>query len=164
MLKVVFCGTPDISTNCLQKLHDNKEVEILYVVSQPDRPSGRGKKLKSPEVVELANKLGLNVFQTPNLNKETDFLTKLKHLDPDCFVVFAFAQFLSSKVLELPKLGCFNIHTSLLPKYRGAAPIHYAILNGDTATGVSIQKMVKKMDAGDIGYSASIKLQVFMKN
>lgn len=150
MLKVIFCGTPDISTLALKALIEHPEVEIQYVISQPDRPSGRGNHLKSPEVIELAKSMGIRTFQTQNINKEIDFLNTLEALKPDLFIVFAFAQFLGKRVLSLPKLGCFNIHTSLLPRYRGAAPIHYAILNGDSHTGVSIQKMVKQMDAGDI--------------
>lgn len=158
MLKVVFCGTPDISTECLQTLFDLPNAEVIYVISQPDRPSGRGNKLKSPEVIELANKLGLKTFQTQNINKEAEFLDELDSLKPDLFIVFAFAQFLGKRVLSLPRLGCFNIHTSLLPLYRGAAPIHYAILNGDKQTGVSIQKMVKQMDAGDICCDISVSI------
>lgn len=160
MLKVVFCGTPDISTECLQTLFDLPSVEVVCVISQPDRPSGRGNKLKSPEVVELANSLGLKTFQTQNINKEPEFLEELESLKPDLFIVFAFAQFLGKRVLSLPRLGCFNIHTSLLPIYRGAAPIHYAVLNADKQTGVSIQKMVKKMDAGDICCDSTIPLSV----
>lgn len=158
MLKVVFCGTPDISTECLQTLFDLPNTEVIYVISQPDRPSGRGNKLKSPEVIELADKLGLKTFQTQNINKEAEFLNQLDSLKPDLFIVFAFAQFLGKRVLSLPRLGCFNIHTSLLPFYRGAAPIHYAILNGDERTGVSIQKMVKQMDAGDICCDISVSI------
>jgi len=160
VLKVVFCGTPDISTECLQTLFELPNVEIIYVISQPDRPSGRGNKLKSPEVIELATTLGLKTFQTQNINKEPKFLSELESLKPDLFVVFAFAQFLGKKVLSLPRLGCFNIHTSLLPLYRGAAPIHYAILNGDVQTGVSIQKMVKQMDAGDICCDLALPISI----
>ncbi|MBH47973.1 MAG: methionyl-tRNA formyltransferase, partial [Halobacteriovorax sp.] len=160
MLKVVFCGTPDIAVPTLMTLNANPNVEIVQVVSQPDRPSGRGNKLKSPEVIECAKKLELPFFQCTNLNKEADFLTSLEALKPDIFIVFAFAQFLGKRVLSLPKLGCFNIHTSLLPRHRGAAPIHYGIWCGDKIGGVSIQRMVKEMDAGDICVASSLDIHV----
>src|SRR5690606_29348747 len=106
--------------------------------------------LKSPEVIEFAKSKKIPYFQCENINKEPEFLTKLKNEELDFVVVLAFAQFLGADMLNMGSLGCFNIHTSILPKYRGAAPIQYALLNGDTQTGVSIQKMVKKMDAGDL--------------
>lgn len=153
MLRVVFCGTPDIAVTSLEAIAKHSNISIDYVISQPDRPAGRGQKLKSPEVVDKARELGLEVFQTENLNREEEFLTKLESNPPDLFIVFAFAQFLGKRVLNLSKLGCFNIHTSLLPRHRGAAPIHYGIWCGDKIGGVSIQRMVKKMDAGDICHS-----------
>jgi methionyl-tRNA formyltransferase len=149
-LNVIFMGTPDFSVPALELLYNHPMIHISYVISMPDRPAGRGQQLKSPEVIEYAKKHKITFFQTENINKEIDFLTKIKNEKIDLCIVLAFAQFLGKNILELPKLGCFNIHTSLLPKYRGAAPIQYALLNGDTSTGVSIQKMVKKMDAGDI--------------
>ncbi len=147
---VVFCGTPDFSVPTLELLNNHPHINLKYVISMPDRPAGRGQKLKSPPVVEYANSNKIKVFQTENINKESEFISQLENEKIDFFVVLAFAQFLGSKVLNLPKQGCYNIHTSLLPKYRGAAPIQYALLNGDETTGVSIQKMVKKMDAGDL--------------
>ena len=158
MLKVVFCGTPDIAVPTLVTLNAHPLVEVVHVISQPDRPSGRGNKLKSPEVVDCARELGLNIFQCDNLNREPEFLDQLETLKPDFFIVFAFAQFLGKRVLSLPRLGCFNIHTSLLPRHRGAAPIHYGVWCGDKIGGVSIQKMVKEMDAGDICVSTSIDI------
>lgn len=151
-------GTPDFSVPSLEALFKNELVDLLYVVSMPDRPSGRGHQLKSPEVIEFAREHKIPYFQTENINKENDFLESLRQANIDCIVVLAFAQFLGDKILKLPKLGCFNIHTSLLPKYRGAAPIQYAILNGDKITGVSIQRMVKKMDAGDICFSSEVQI------
>jgi methionyl-tRNA formyltransferase len=147
---VVFCGTPDFSVPSLELLQNNPYINLKYVISMPDRPAGRGQKLQSPPVVDFAKANKIPVFQTENINKEEEFLSKLENENIDFFVVLAFAQFLGKRVLELPKQGCYNIHTSLLPKYRGAAPIQYALLNGDQGTGVSIQKMVKKMDAGDL--------------
>lgn len=153
MLRVIFCGTPDIAVPSLEAVARHPKVKLELVISQPDRPAGRGQQLKSPEVVARAKELGINVFQCENLNKETEFLNSLTNNPPDLIIVFAFAQFLGSKILNLPKIGCFNIHTSLLPRHRGAAPIHYGIWCGDKTGGVSIQRMVKKMDAGDICHS-----------
>ena len=158
-LRVVFFGTPDFSVPSLDVLHNHPHIEIAYVVSMPDRKAGRGHQLKSPEVIEFAKANKIPFFQTQNINKEEEFLSKLENEKIDCFVVLAFAQFLGKRLLDLPRLGAFNIHTSLLPKYRGAAPIQYALLNGDKTSGVSIQKMVKKMDAGDLGLSFELPLK-----
>jgi methionyl-tRNA formyltransferase len=116
----------------------------------PDRPVGRGLELSSPPVALFAKEKKIPFFQTENINRDEALFTTLSSAGIDLIVVLAFAQFLGTKILELPRLGCFNIHTSILPKYRGAAPIQYALLNGDKSTGVSIQKMVKEMDAGDL--------------
>jgi methionyl-tRNA formyltransferase len=148
--RIAFCGTPEFSVPTLDLLANHPHIEICKVISMPDRPAGRGMELKSPEVIEYAKAKRLSYFQTENVNKESALIDELKKLELDFIVVLAFAQFLGSEMLKLAKLGCFNIHTSVLPKYRGAAPIQYALLNGDTETGVSIQKMVKKMDAGDL--------------
>ncbi len=157
-IKSVFFGTPDFSVPCLELLHNHPNIDLQYVISMPDRKAGRGMELKSPAVIEYAKKNKIPFFQTENINQEEAFLEKLKKNDIDLFIVLAFAQFLKQPVLDLPQLGCFNIHTSLLPKYRGAAPIQYALLNGDSTTGVSIQKMVKKMDAGDIVHFQEINI------
>ncbi len=149
-LNVVFCGTPDFSVPTLEELHRNPGVNLLGVVTMPDRPAGRGQELKSPPVAEYAKANNIPLYQVENINREPEVLEALEKLELDFILVLAFAQFLGSRVLSMPKLGCFNIHTSILPKYRGAAPIQYALLNGDTSTGVSIQKMVKEMDAGDL--------------
>lgn len=150
ILNVVFFGTPDFSVPALEILINHPNINVSAVVTMPDRPSGRGHTLHSPPVAEFAKLHKIKLFQTENINKEDDFFTFCNEKKIDFMVVLAFAQFLGSKILNQPHLGCFNIHTSLLPKYRGAAPIQYALLNGDRLTGVSIQKMVKKMDAGDI--------------
>ena len=149
-LKVAYCGTPDFSVPTLDLLANHPHIDLRYVISMPDRPAGRGMELKSPEVIEYAKAKKINYIQTENINREPELLKKLKAEDLDFIVVLAFAQFLGIDMLNMGKMGCFNIHTSVLPKYRGAAPIQYALLNGDTETGVSIQKMVKKMDAGDL--------------
>lgn len=147
---VVFCGTPDFSVPTLELLSEHPHINLVGVVTMPDRPVGRGLELKSPPVAEFAKEKKLPLFQVENINRDEELLKKLESLNIDFFLVLAFAQFLGSRVLNMPKLACFNIHTSILPKYRGAAPIQYALLNGDKSTGVSIQKMVKEMDAGDL--------------
>lgn len=157
-LRTIFFGTPDFAVATLEMLAHHPLVEIVAVVSMPDRPAGRGQDLKSPEVVRFAQSLKIPVIQTENINREDATLASWEASKVDLMVVLAFAQFLGSRVLAIPALGCFNIHTSLLPKYRGAAPIQYALWNGDESTGVSIQKMVKKMDAGDIVHSHPVAI------
>lgn len=157
-LRVAFCGTPEFAVPTLDLLSNHPHIDLRYVISMPDRPAGRGMELKSPEVIEFAKAKKLPFFQTENINKEKDFIQRLKNEELDFIVVLAFAQFLNQEMLTLAKMGCFNIHTSILPKYRGAAPIQYALLNGDTSTGVSIQAMVKKLDAGDLVHFHEIKI------
>ena len=157
-LNAVFMGTPDFSVPSLDLLNNHPQINLKYVISMPDRPAGRGQSLKSPEVIDYAKKNKISFFQTENINKEDEFLKKIEKENIDIIIVLAFAQFLGKRILDLPKTGCFNIHTSLLPKYRGAAPIQYALLNGDRSTGVSIQKMVKKMDAGDLVVSSLLDI------
>ena len=149
-LNVVFCGTPDFSVPTLELLHQHPQINLVGVVTMPDRPAGRGQELKSPPVAEYAKLHKLPLYQVENINREENILLELEGKKIDFILVLAFAQFLGSRVLTMPALGAFNIHTSILPKYRGAAPIQYALLNGDTSTGVSIQRMVKEMDAGDL--------------
>ncbi|MCY4644756.1 MAG: methionyl-tRNA formyltransferase [Bacteriovoracales bacterium] len=158
MIKTVFFGTPDICLPTLKTLHQNPHIQLDFIVSMPPRKAGRGMKMKDPPVALFAKDQNIPLLQTNGINKEEEFLSQLEKEGLDLIVVFAFSQFLSSRILSLPKWGCFNIHTSLLPKYRGAAPIQYALLNGDTQTGVSIQKMVKKMDAGDIALSKTVPI------
>ncbi len=149
-LKVAFCGTPDFSVPVLELLHNHPNIDLVRVITMPDRPAGRGQQLKSPPVAEYAKLNRIPLVQTENINREPEILNEIESLELDMIIVLAFAQFLGKRVLTLPKIACFNIHTSILPKYRGAAPIQYALLNGDKSTGVSIQRMVKKMDAGDL--------------
>lgn len=157
-LKVAYCGTPDFSVPTLDLLHSHPHIDLRYVISMPDRPAGRGMELRSPEVIEFCKDKKIPFFQTENINKEPEFLKKLKDEHLDFVVVLAFAQFLGAEMLNMGRIGCFNIHTSILPKYRGAAPIQYALLNGDTETGVSIQKMVKKMDAGELVHFHNVSI------
>jgi methionyl-tRNA formyltransferase len=157
-LNVIFCGTPDFSVPALEMLHNHPLINLSHIITMPDRPAGRGQNLQSPPVAEFAKSNKVNLIQTENINKEEDILSQLEKEKVDLIIVLAFAQFLGKRVLDLPISGCFNIHTSLLPKYRGAAPIQYALLNGDSETGVSIQRMVKEMDAGDLVLSHPLKV------
>ena len=150
MFNVVFCGTPDFSLPALEMLHQHPHINLVGVITMPDRPAGRGQELKAPPVADYAKTHKIPLYQVENINREENILAELESKKIDFILVLAFAQFLGSRMLHMPRLGCFNIHTSILPKYRGAAPIQYALLNGDTSTGVSIQKMVKEMDAGDL--------------
>ena len=157
-LRLAYFGTPDFAVPVLDLLHSHPHVEVALVVSMPDRKAGRGQKLQKPPVAQFAQDNKIPLLQTPNINKEPEFIKSIKDNQIDLVIVLAFAQFLGTPILEAPKLGCFNIHTSLLPSYRGAAPIQHALLNGDSNTGVSIQKMVKKMDAGDIVLSDEVSI------
>jgi len=156
---VVFLGTPEFSVDSLRVLNENNSFNIKLVVTMPDRPAGRGKKMKAPPVAIYAKKNNLPLLQTSNINKDEEFDRFINSNEIDFFLVIAFSQFLGKKILTAAKFGAFNIHTSLLPKYRGAAPIQYALLNGDKTTGVCIQRMVSKMDAGDICYEHSVEIK-----
>ena len=147
-------GTPDFSVPALQMLAAQDDFHISLVVTQPDRPKGRGKKLAPSPVKTAALNLGLDVFQPENLNTK-DAREKLLSLQPDFFVVAAFGQILSQKILDIPKLFPINIHASLLPRYRGASPIQAAILNMDKITGITTMVMGKDLDAGDILLTAT---------
>lgn len=157
-LNVLFCGTPDFSIPSLELLFQHPHINLLGVITMPDRPVGRGLDLKAPPVAEFAKQNKIPLFQVENINREDEILNQIQKMDLDFILVLAFAQFLGSRILSYPKLGSFNIHTSILPKYRGAAPIQYALLNGDKTTGVSIQKMVKEMDAGDLVHFHEINI------
>lgn len=146
-MRIVFMGTPDFAVGSLQALCESGKHEILAVVTQPDRPKGRGNKLLQTPVKEYALAQGLTVYQ-PQKVKTPEFVELLHELQPELIVVAAFGQFLSKKILELPKYGCINVHASLLPKYRGAAPIQYAIIKGEKESGVTIMQMDIGMDTG----------------
>lgn len=146
-MRIVFMGTPDFAVGSLQALCESGKHEILAVVTQPDRPKGRGNKLLQTPVKEYALAHGLTVYQ-PQKVKTPEFVELLHELQPELIVVAAFGQFLSKEILELPKYGCINVHASLLPKYRGAAPIQYAIIKGEKESGVTIMQMDIGMDTG----------------
>ena len=146
-MRIVFMGTPDFAVGSLQALCESGKHEILAVVTQPDRPKGRGNKLLQTPVKEYALAQGLTVYQ-PQKVKTPEFVELLHELQPELIVVAAFGQFLSKEILELPKYGCINVHASLLPKYRGAAPIQYAIIKGEKESGVTSMQMDIGMDTG----------------
>ena len=146
-MRIVFMGTPDFAVGSLQALCESGKHEILAVVTQPDRPKGRGNKLLQTPVKEYALAQGLTVYQ-PQKVKTPEFVELLHELQPELIIVAAFGQFLSKEILELPKYGCINVHASLLPKYRGAAPIQYAIIKGEKESGVTIMQMDIGMDTG----------------
>jgi len=147
--KTLFCGTPEFAVNPLRAMLSDHRFEVCGVLTQPDSRSGRGKKFKPSPVKALAMEEGVPVF-TPSLAKAPDFLSQIAELQFDLAIVVAYGQILSQDFLDLFKHGCFNLHGSLLPRWRGAAPIQRAVLHGDDRTGVCLQKMVFKLDAGDV--------------
>lgn len=155
-MKIVFMGTPEFSVMPLEAI--NKYHDIELVVTQEDRKKGRGKRLSPPEVKISAENLGLKVYQPGNINSE-ESIKMLKSIDADVFVVVAYGQILRKEILEMPKYGCINIHASLLPRLRGAAPINRAIIDGDSETGISIMKMNKGLDTGDVALSESMPIE-----
>ncbi|HWR55781.1 MAG TPA: methionyl-tRNA formyltransferase [Negativicutes bacterium] len=156
MRRVVFMGTPDFAVPTLASLQENK-YQLVGVVTQPDRPKGRGQKLAASPVKEFALAHGLPVYQ-PERVKEPGFVSQLRALAPDVIVVVAYGQILSAEILTLPPYGCINVHASLLPKYRGAAPIHWAVINGETVTGVTTMHMDRGMDTGDMILKAEVPI------
>jgi len=157
-LRVVFMGTPDFAVPSLRKIAAHPELAtIIAVYTQPDRPAGRGMKMTAPPVKHLAQELGLTIFQPENIN-EPDEKRKLADQMADVVVVVAYAQFLSKAILNTPRLGCVNVHSSLLPKFRGAAPIQYAIWRGEKESGITTMRLVSKMDAGPILLQRSIPI------
>jgi len=148
-LRIIFMGTPELAAASLRALLQQPAFQMLAVVTQPDRPKGRDLKLQPSPVKQLALSTGLPIWQ-PGKAREESFIAELRALTPDLIAVAAFGQILPPAILELPRWGCLNVHTSLLPKYRGASPIQSAILNGETETGVTIMKMAAGLDTGDI--------------
>ncbi|GAB3487220.1 methionyl-tRNA formyltransferase [Marinomonas epiphytica] len=151
-LRIIFAGTPDFAAASLQALIDNQQAnqyEIVAVYTQPDRPAGRGQKLVASPVKQLAQSNGITVEQPVNF-KEAQEIMKLEEYKADIMVVAAYGIILPKKVLDTPKLGCINVHASILPRWRGAAPIHRAILAGDTQTGITIMQMDVGLDTGDM--------------
>ena len=148
-LRVIFMGTAELACASLEALSKAPAFQVVAVVTQPDKPKGRDLKLQPSAVKQLALQLNLPVLQ-PEKARSHDFVATLGKLMPDIIVVVAYGQILPQTILDLPRLGCLNLHTSLLPKYRGAAPIQWAILDGEAETGVTIMKMDAGLDTGDI--------------
>ncbi len=152
-MNVIFVGTAPLGIPTLQALAQKHK--ILAVFTQPDRPAGRGLVLTPPPIKRAALELGLPVYQPEKINREVEFI---KALHPEVIVVVAFGQFLSKRLLEIPRHGCINLHASLLPKYRGAAPIQWAIINGERETGLTTFVLSEEMDAGDILLQESVPI------
>ncbi|MBR4362995.1 MAG: methionyl-tRNA formyltransferase [Ruminococcus sp.] len=159
-MKVVFMGTPDFAVPCLRKLAESS-CEVAAVFTQPDKPKGRGYKLIPTPVKAAAEEYSIPVYQPLSLRKGDDAAEAMRILNdiaPDLIVVTAYGQILPKEILELPKYGCVNIHASLLPKYRGAAPINWVLLNGETETGVTSMQMSEGLDTGDMLIKRSTKI------
>lgn len=149
MLKILFMGTPDFAQESLKSIYD-AGFEIIGVVTNPDKPKGRGMKLAYSPVKEYALEKNLKIYQPIKIRNNTEFLDEIRALAPDVICVVAYGKILPKEILEIPKLGCINVHGSLLPKYRGAAPIQWAVLNGDKTTGITTMYMNEGMDTGDM--------------
>ena len=153
--RIVFMGTPEFAVPCLQALIDTQQV--AGVVTQPDKPAGRGNKLRPPPVKVVAEAAGIPVYQPKSLRTE-ESAEPLRHWQPDIIVVAAFGQILRPHVLNLPPLGCLNVHASLLPRWRGASPIQHALLAGDSATGVTLMQMDEGLDTGAMFVQESLDI------
>lgn len=156
-MNIVFMGTPDFAVPSLENIVKNK-FNVVGVFTQPDRPSGRGYKLTPPAVKVTALKNDIKVYQ-PKKIKDSENIKTLKNLNPDVIVVVAYGQILSKEILEIPKYGCINVHGSLLPKYRGAAPIQWAVINGEAETGVTTMQMDVGLDTGDMLLKKATKIK-----
>lgn len=155
-MKVLFMGTPEIAATILQAIIKSKH-EVVGVVTQEDKPKGRGKNLSMPPVKEVALEHGIEVFQ-PHIIKEETAINRLREFNADIFVVAAYGKILSKEILDIPKYGCINAHASLLPKYRGAAPIQWSIIDGEKLTGITIMQMDEGLDTGDMLFKAVVEI------
>jgi methionyl-tRNA formyltransferase len=160
-MKIVFFGTPQFAVPTLEKLLNRPEFEVLAIVTQPDKRRERGNKLTPSPVKAIATAHNLPVWQPQRVKKDAETLTKLKQLDADVFVVVAYGQILSPKILDMPKLGCVNVHGSILPKYRGAAPIQWCLYNGEKETGITTMLMDAGMDTGAILLTATTSIELW---
>ena len=157
MAKIIFMGTPDFAAESLKSLYEAGH-NILAVVTNPDRPKGRGMKLVASPVKEYAISKNLEVLQPEKVRKNEEFIETLKNMKPDYICVVAYGKILPKELLEIPPKGCINVHGSLLPKYRGAAPIQWAVLNGDKETGITTMYMDEGMDTGDMILKQTIEI------
>lgn len=157
MARIIFMGTPDFAMESLSALYDAGH-EILAVVTNPDRPKGRGMKLVASPVKEYALSKNLQVFQPEKVRNNVEFINSLQEMEPDFICVVAYGKILPKEILDIPSKGCINVHGSLLPKYRGAAPIQWAVLNGDKETGITTMYMDVGMDTGDMILSEKVEI------
>ena len=148
-MKIVFMGTPDFAKESLEAVYNSKN-EVLAVVTNPDKPKGRGMKMLASPVKEFALEKNLKIYQPTKVRNNTEFIEEIKALNPDLLCVVAYGKILPKELLDIPKYGAINVHGSLLPRYRGAAPIQWAVLNGDKKTGVTTMFMDIGMDTGDM--------------
>ena len=148
-MKIVFMGTQDFAKESLKAINE-RGYEIIGVVTNPDKPKGRGMKMIPSPVKEYATQNNMNIYQPIKIRGNIEFINEIKNLNPDVICVVAYGKILPKEILEIPRLGCINVHASLLPKYRGAAPIQWAILNGDKTTGITTMYMDEGMDTGDM--------------
>ena len=148
-MKVIFMGTPDFAKESLENVY-NAGYDVIGVITNPDKPKGRGMKMMASPVKIFAEEKGLKIYQPNIIRGNEEFINTIKALEPDIICVVAYGKILPKEILEIPKYGCINVHASLLPKYRGAAPIQWAILNGDKKTGITTMYMDEGMDTGDI--------------
>ena len=156
-MKIIFMGTPDFAEESLKELY-NAGHEILGVVTNPDKPKGRGMKMIPSPVKTFAQEHNLKIYQPQKVRNNEEFINEIKGLQPDVICVVAYGKILPKEILEIPKYGCINVHGSLLPKYRGAAPIQWAVLNGDKVTGITTMYMDVGMDTGDMILKQEIEI------
>ena len=157
MSKIIFMGTPDFAEKSLRKLNESDN-NIIAVVTNTDKPKGRGMKLFQSPVKQYALENNLKIYQPEKIKENNDFIETLRAMKPDFICVVAYGKILPREILEIPKYGCINVHASLLPKYRGAAPIQWSIINGEEITGVTTMYMDTKMDTGDIILEKEVKI------
>ncbi len=156
-MRLIFMGTPDIAAIILNKIIESGKHDVLCAVTQPDKPSGRGQEMHMSPVKEVALKNNISVLQ-PEKASNPEFISEIAEMKPDIIVVAAYGKILKKALLDIPEYGCINVHASLLPKYRGASPIQYAIINDEKVTGVTIMHMAEGLDTGDIISSVEVPL------
>lgn len=158
MLNILFMGTPDFAKESLESIY-NAGYNILGVVTNPDKPKGRGMKMSISPVKEFAISKNINIYQPLKIRNNEEFIEEIKNIKPDVICVVAYGKILPKEILEIPKYGAINVHGSILPKYRGAAPIQWAIINGDKKTGITTMFMDQGMDTGDILLKEETEIQ-----
>lgn len=156
-MRVLFMGTPDFAKKSLEAIY-NAGYEIIGVVTNPDKPKGRGMKMIASDVKEFALSRGLKIYQPIKVRKNENFINEICALNPDVICVVAYGKILPKEILDIPKYGCINVHGSLLPKYRGAAPIQWAVINGDKTTGITTMYMDAGMDTGDMILKEEVRI------